>query len=92
MQETRRVPEHAYACAHGFESTTGLVLAKALKPQQSRLVDRPAIGPDTVAHAAAAGIMAIAVEAGGAIVVDRAGLEAKASELGVSIIGVKLDG
>ena len=68
------------------------MLAKALKPQQSHLVDRPAIGPDTVAHAAAAGIMAVAVEANGAIIVDRAGLEARAGEVGVSVVGVRLDG
>jgi hypothetical protein len=78
--------------ALGFESAAGLLLAKALKPQQSRLVDRPAIGPDTVAHAAAAGITAVAVEAGGAIVVDRPNLEARAKALGVSVVGIKLDG
>jgi DUF1009 family protein len=81
-----------YYRQQGFESTAGLVLAKALKPQQSHLVDRPAIGPDTVAHAAAAGIMAVAVEANGAIIVDRAGLEARAGEVGVSVVGVRLDG
>lgn len=76
----------------GFETSVGLVLAKALKPQQSRLVDRPAIGPDTVAHAAAAGIGTVAVEAGGAIIIDRAGVAARAEETGVAVVGVKLDG
>ena len=41
-----------------------LVLAKAAKPGQPDFVDLPAIGPDTVANAAAAGIGIIAVEAG----------------------------
>ena len=81
-----------YYRAHGFDGDAELVLAKALKPQQSRLVDRPAIGPDTIGNAAAAGIFAIAVEAGGAIIVDRPGLEARAEASGVSVLGVRLDG
>jgi DUF1009 family protein len=69
-----------------------LILAKALKPQQSRLSDRPAIGPETVRRAANAGITIIAVEAGGAVLVDRARLVALAVEHGVSIVGVAADG
>ena len=65
-----------------------LVLAKALKPQQSRLSDRPAIGPETVRRAARAGIRTIVVEAGGAVVVDRAALRQEAEVAGVSVVGV----
>jgi len=69
-----------------------LVLAKAVKPQQSRLSDRPAVGPETVRRAAAAGISIIAVEAGGAILVDRPAVIAAANEHGISIVGVASHG
>ena len=46
------------------------VLCKAPKPQQDRRVDLPAIGPETVSGAAWAGLAGIAVEAGGALVLD----------------------
>jgi DUF1009 family protein len=75
----------------GLGPEVRLVLAKALKPQQSRLADRPAIGPDTIANAAAAGISAIAVEAGGAIVIGRAAVEAAAIAAGISVIGIAND-
>jgi DUF1009 family protein len=69
-----------------------LILAKALKPRQSRLSDRPAIGPATIVNAAAAGIAVIAIEAGGAVIVDRAGVIAAANAAGISVIGMVLDG
>lgn len=68
-----------------------LVLAKALKPQQARVVDRPAIGPDTIRNAARAQISAIIVEAEGAIVIDRAAFEAAADEAGISVFGLRAD-
>jgi DUF1009 family protein len=70
---------------------TSLILAKALMPHQTRRVDRPAIGPTTVRNAALAGIAAIVVEAGGAIVVDRAGVAAAALETGISVVGLEID-
>ncbi|HVW91013.1 MAG TPA: UDP-2,3-diacylglucosamine diphosphatase LpxI [Devosia sp.] len=68
-----------------------LVLAKALKPHQARVVDRPAIGPDTIRNAARARIAAIIVEAEGAIIIDRAGFEAAANEAGISVFGLRAD-
>ena len=46
------------------------VLCKAPKTQQDRRVDLPAIGPETVAGAARAGLAGIAVEVGGVLVLD----------------------
>jgi DUF1009 family protein len=46
------------------------VLVKIPKPSQDRRFDLPAIGIDTVAQARAAGLSGIAVEAGGALVLD----------------------
>ena len=73
----------------GLDPGGSLVLAKSLKPQQSRLVDRPAIGPETIRNAVAAGVRLIALEAGGAILIDRAGIEAAAQAGGVSIVGIE---
>lgn len=78
--------------AEGLDAGLPLVLAKALKPQQSRVVDRPAIGPETVRNAAAAGILAIAVEAGGAIVIDRPGLASAAAAAAITVVGLGVDG
>lgn len=75
----------------GLGADVPLVLAKALKPQQSRLVDRPAIGPETIRRAAAAGISVIAVEANGAIIIGREAVNRGANEAGISIVGIALD-
>jgi DUF1009 family protein len=69
-----------------------LVLAKAKKPGQPDFVDLPAIGPDTVANAAAAGIGTIVVEAGQTLLLNRAALAAMAEQTGVSVIGLAADG
>lgn len=47
------------------------VFLKAPKPGQDRRIDLPAIGPDTVDQAAAAGLAGIAFQAGGVILLDR---------------------
>jgi DUF1009 family protein len=63
------------------------VLVKAPKPVQDRRVDLPAIGPDTVAQAKAAGLAGIAVEAGGTIVADMAALVRAADKAGLFVLG-----
>lgn len=64
------------------------VLVKCPKPRQDRRLDLPAIGPDTVRSAAAAGLAGIAVEAGGTIVADRAEMVRIADELGLFVWGI----
>lgn len=49
----------------------GGLLYKAPKVGQDRRIDFPAIGPDTVDAAAAAGLSGIAIEAGGVMLLDR---------------------
>ncbi|MBM3567943.1 MAG: DUF1009 domain-containing protein [Alphaproteobacteria bacterium] len=66
----------------------GGVLVKLRKPGQERRVDLPTIGVDTVREAAAAGLAGIAVEAGGALVVDRPGVARAADESGLFVIGI----
>lgn len=68
-------------------SAAGGVLVKCLKPQQDRRLDMPAIGPATIAAARAAKLAGIAVEAGGALVADRAGMRAAADAAGIFVYG-----
>jgi UDP-2,3-diacylglucosamine hydrolase len=73
-------------CAGG----RGGVLVKIAKPGQERRADLPAIGPDTVDNAARAGLAGIAVEAGGALVLDPAELARRADLAGLFVVGVAL--
>ena len=61
----------------------GGVLYKAPKLGQDRRIDFPAIGPDTVRNAAAAGLTGVVIEAGGVMVVSRDEAVALADQLGV---------
>jgi DUF1009 family protein len=65
----------------------GGVLVKRPKPQQERRIDLPTIGAATVKGAADAGLVGIAVEAGGALIVDRAEVGALADRLGIFVYG-----
>lgn len=53
-------------------------------------MDLPAIGPRTVEHAKAAGLRGIAVEAEGAIVIDRDSVTRAADKAGLFVVGVKV--
>lgn len=63
------------------------VLVKRPKPQQERRIDLPTIGANTVRGASAAGLAGIAVEAGGALVVDRTQVAELADRFGVFVYG-----
>ncbi len=66
----------------------GGVLVKTAKPQQERRLDLPTIGVRTVEQAAAAGLVGIAVEAGGALIVAGAAVGAAADKAGLFVVGV----
>ncbi len=66
----------------------GGLLMKRPKPGQDRRADLPAIGPETVARAARAGLAGLAVEAGGVLVLDRAETVAAADAAGLFLWGV----
>lgn len=66
----------------------GGVLVKAAKPGQERRIDLPTIGRRTVEQVAKAGLVGIAVEAGGALIVDRQAVGEAADRAGVFVIGV----
>jgi UDP-2,3-diacylglucosamine hydrolase len=64
------------------------VLVKAPKPTQDRRFDLPAIGPQTIANAAAAGLAGIAVAAGNTIIADAAEVVSAADRAGLFVVGV----
>jgi len=66
----------------------GGVLVKLKKPGQEARIDLPTIGATTVRGAHAAGLVGIAIEAGGALVIDMPELITAADDAGLFIIGV----
>ncbi|MEL6582932.1 MAG: UDP-2,3-diacylglucosamine diphosphatase LpxI [Pseudomonadota bacterium] len=70
-------------------AASGGVLVKLPKDGQERRVDLPAIGPDTVRNAAAAGLEGIAGRAGGLLLIDRASMLQAADEAGLFIWGIE---
>ncbi len=69
----------------------GGVLVKVRKPGQERRADLPTIGTRTVEGAAAAGLSGIAVEAGGALVIDGEAVGKSADAKGLFVVGVTID-
>jgi len=64
------------------------VLVKALKPTQDAKTDMPVVGVETVKNAAAAFLAGIAVEAGKALILDKAMVAAEADRLGLFVTGI----
>ncbi len=69
----------------------GGVLVKVKKPGQERRADMPTIGAATVEGASGAGLRGIAVETGGALVVDRRAVIEAADAAGIFVIGVDVE-
>ncbi|HWA21621.1 MAG TPA: UDP-2,3-diacylglucosamine diphosphatase LpxI [Caulobacterales bacterium] len=67
------------------------VLVKRPKPAQERRVDLPVIGLTTIENAAAAGLAGVAIEAQGALIVDREAVVARADALGLFVLGFDPD-
>lgn len=67
------------------------VLVKRPKPLQERRIDLPTTGVSTVELAAEAGLAGIAVEAGGALMLNRPAMEERAEALGVFLYGFPPD-
>ncbi len=73
-------------------SGSGGVLVKIRKPNQEMRADLPTIGIETVRRAADAGLAGIAVEAGGALVVERENTVRAADEAGLFVMGFDVPG
>jgi UDP-2,3-diacylglucosamine hydrolase len=79
-------------CAEFVDAeTVGGVFVKASKPTQDRRIDLPAVGSSTMHHAIRAGLRGIAIEAGGALIVDRQAMIEAADAAGVFLYGVTSD-
>jgi UDP-2,3-diacylglucosamine hydrolase len=64
------------------------VLVKALKPLQDAKTDMPVVGVATVRNAHAVHLAGIAVEAGKALILDKAAVAAEADQLGLFVTGI----
>lgn len=67
----------------------GFVVAKAVKPDQDRRFDLPAVGPDTVEAIKRAGGRVLAVEAGATLVMDLERMVELADRAKIVLLGVK---
>ncbi|MEO1524769.1 MAG: UDP-2,3-diacylglucosamine diphosphatase LpxI [Planctomycetota bacterium] len=68
----------------------GWLLVKVSKPEQDMRFDVPTIGPQTIEQVAAAGGVAIVVEAGKTILVERERTLGLAAQLGISIVAMSI--
>src|SRR5206468_3153342 len=68
----------------------GGVLVKLAKPAQDRRMDLPTVGPETVRRAQQAGLAGIAVESGGAMILDRDEMVRLADAAGLFVLGLEL--
>jgi UDP-2,3-diacylglucosamine hydrolase len=75
-------------CAVLRREDPGGVMVKVEKPGQERRADRPTIGPRTIALAAEAGLLGIAIEAGATIVLDRDEVIRAADQAGLFLVGL----
>lgn len=69
----------------------GTVVVKAVARDHDYRFDTPAIGPETLAVAAAGGAAVVAVEAARVLILDRATTVARAEAAGVALVGVDAD-
>jgi len=72
----------------GTAPGSGGVLVKRAKPGQDLRVDMPAIGPDTVARCAAAGLSGIELQAGHVLLLDPGAVRAACAEHGIALWAV----
>lgn len=69
----------------------GVTVAKSAKPKQDMRFDVPGVGPDTVESMAVAGAVALVIEAGRTLVVDREVMVEKANQHGMTIVAMAGD-
>ena len=69
----------------------GVTVAKSAKPQQDMRFDVPGVGPDTIDSMIQAGAVALVIEAGRTLVVDREKMLAKADQQAIAIVAMPGD-
>lgn len=78
-------------CKSLLRDDAGGVLVKLPKPGQDRRVDLPTIGTRTIQAAREAGLIGVAVEAGGALVVEVEEIVKIADAAGIFVVGIPGD-
>jgi DUF1009 family protein len=63
-------------------------VAKSAKPKQDRRFDVPSVGPDTIVSMAEAGAVALVIEAGQTLVVDRETVLELANRSGMTVVAM----
>ena len=69
----------------------GVTVAKSAKPQQDMRFDVPGVGPDTIDSMIQAGAIALVIEAGRTLVVDREKMLEKADQQAITIVAMPGD-
>ena len=69
----------------------GVTVAKSAKPQQDMRFDVPGVGPDTIDSMIQAGAVALVIEAGRTLVVDREKMLEKADRQSITIVAMPGD-
>ena len=69
-----------------------LVVVKVAKPRQDFRFDLPVVGLDTLSNFRAAGVKALALEAGATLIFDRARFAAEADAAGLAVAGFPSEG
>jgi DUF1009 family protein len=67
----------------------GAVVVKAVKPQQDRRFDLPAVGPDTIEVMKEAGCAVLAIEAGATLVMDLEEMVRLADKARIAVVGLR---
>jgi hypothetical protein len=67
---------------------SGAVVVKAVKPNQDRRFDLPAVGPDTVEAMREVKASVLAVEAGATLVMDREEMVRRADRARIAVVGI----
>ena len=84
LERVRTLP----AEMRGQDAAREGVLVKLAKPGQERRLDLPTIGVRAVENVVAAGLAGIAVEAGGALIVDGEAVARAANKAGIFVAGI----
>jgi DUF1009 family protein len=72
----------------GNLARSGCVVIKVSKPQQDLRFDVPAVGVETIKKLRQAGAVALAVEAGKTLLLEKDALLAEADAGGIAVVGV----
>jgi DUF1009 family protein len=67
----------------------GAVVVKAVKPEQDRRFDLPAVGPDTIDAMKGSGCEVLAVEAGATLIMDQDEMVRRADKAKIAVVGIR---